>query len=110
MKTIVGLLRFALLVFAIVNADQLRAQSLQFTNVQRLSNKEVALTFTAPTGRAYRVESSANANDWSGLLTFATNVATSLQHTDSAAPYLPIRYYRATQLSGTNNFSGDHLT
>jgi L-ascorbate metabolism protein UlaG (beta-lactamase superfamily) len=111
MKTsIVGLLRFALLVFAIVAANQLRAQSLQFTNVQRLPNKEIALTFTAPAGRAYRLDSSPNAVDWNSLVTFVTNVTTSLQHTDSAAPYLPIRYYRATQLTGTNNFSGDHLT
>jgi L-ascorbate metabolism protein UlaG (beta-lactamase superfamily) len=44
-----------------------------------------------------------------GFFTFPTNVATSLQHTDSAAPYLPARFYRAAQLSGTNIVSGDHL-
>jgi L-ascorbate metabolism protein UlaG (beta-lactamase superfamily) len=87
----------------------LHAQSLQFTGVQLLTNNEAALTFTAPTGRAYRLESSTNAMDWNGLVTFATNVTTSLQHTDSAAPYLPTRYYRATQLSGTNLVAGDHL-
>lgn len=88
----------------------LNAQTFQFTNVQRLANKEFLLSLTAPTGRAYRLESSTNATDWSGLITFATNLTTSLQHTDSAAPYLPTRYYRASQLTGTNLISGDHLT
>lgn len=88
----------------------LNAQSFQFTNVQRLTNKELVLSLAAPTGRAYRLESSTNATDWNGLLTFATNITTSLQHTDSAAPYLSTRYYRASQLTGTNLISGDHLT
>ena len=97
-----------LLVLIVAALDRVDAQP-QFTNVQRLTNKEVALTFTAPTGRAYRLESSTNAFDWRPLVTFATNVAPSLQHTDSAAPYLSTRYYRALQLTGTNNLSGDHL-
>ena len=93
-----------------IAACWLSAQSFQFTNVQPLTNKEVMLNLTAPTGHAYRLESSTNAIDWSGLMTFTTNLTTSLQHTDSAAPYLPTRYYRATQLTGTNLISGDHLT
>ena len=98
-----------LLVLGGVTPNPLHAQSLQFTSVQRLTNQEVALTLTAPVGRAYRIESSTNVMDWNGLVTFATNITTSLQHTDSAAPYLPTRYYRATQLTGTN-IGGDHLT
>jgi L-ascorbate metabolism protein UlaG (beta-lactamase superfamily) len=81
----------------------------QFTGLQPLTNKEIRLTLTAPVGRSYRIEATTNAQDWSGLFTFPTNVATSLQHTDSAAPYLPARFYRAAQLSGTNILSGDHL-
>ena len=100
---------FASLALIVAALNRVDAQPLQFTNVQRLTNKEVALTFTAPTGRAYRLESSTNASDWRPLVTFATNVVTSLQHTDSAAPYLATRYYRALQLTGTNNLSGDHL-
>ena len=87
----------------------LHAQSFRFTGAQRLTNNEVALTLTAPVGRAYRIEFSTNLAEWNGLVTFATNGDTGLHHTDSAAPYLPVRYYRATQLAGTNNFSGDHL-
>jgi L-ascorbate metabolism protein UlaG (beta-lactamase superfamily) len=100
----------SLLVPGLLSPGSLHAQSLQFTSVQRLTNQEVALTLTAPTGRAYRLESSTNAADWIGLATFPTNVTTSLQHTDSAAPLLPTRYYRAQQLTGTSNLSGDHLT
>ena len=85
------------------------AQPLQFTSAGRLTNNEVALTFSAPTGRSYRIETATNAQDWGGLYTFPTNVTTSLQHTDSAAPYLPTRFYRAAQLTGSNILSGDHL-
>ena len=84
-------------------------QSFQFTAAQRLTNGEAALTFTAPTGRSYRLDAATNAQDWNALFTFPTNVTTSLQHTDSAAPWLPTRFYRAAQLSGTNILSGDHL-
>ena len=79
------LMGLAVLLLTGATTDQIYAQSLQFINVQRLTNKEVALTFTAPAGRSYRLESSTNAMDWSALVTFATNVTTSLQHTDSAS-------------------------
>ena len=82
----------------------------QFTDIQPLTNKELRLTLTAPVGRSYRIETTTNVQDWNGLFTFPTNVTTSLQHTDSAAPYLPARFYRAAQLTGTNIVSGDHLT
>lgn len=84
-------------------------QEPQFTNVRRLTNQEIALTLTATTGRSYRIEMATNALDWNGLFTFPTNVSTSLQYTDAATPYLPTRYYRAAQLSGSNILSGDHL-
>jgi L-ascorbate metabolism protein UlaG (beta-lactamase superfamily) len=87
----------------------LHAQSFQFSAAQRLTNHEVALALTAPTGRSYRIETATNAQDWSGLFTFPTNLTTSLQQTDSAAPYLPARFYRAAQLTGSNILSGDHL-
>jgi L-ascorbate metabolism protein UlaG (beta-lactamase superfamily) len=81
----------------------------QFSSLQQLTNREIRLTLTAPAGRSYRIETTTNAQDWNGLFTFPTNVTTSLQHTDSAAPYLPARFYRAAQLTGTNILSGDHL-
>jgi len=84
-------------------------QAPQFTGIQPLTNKETRLLLTAPTGRSYRIEATTNVANWAGLVTFPTNVVTSLQHTDSAAPYLPARFYRAAQLTGTNIVSGDHL-
>jgi len=84
-------------------------QAPQFTGIQPLTNKENRLILSAPTGRSYRIDVATNVTDWAGLVTFPTNVTTSLQHTDSAAPYLPIRFYRAAQLVGTNIMSGDHL-
>jgi len=81
----------------------------EFTSIQLLTNKEAALSLTAPTGSSYRIEAATNVLNWNGLVTFPTNLTTSLQHTDSAAPYLPSRFYRAAQLTGTNNLSGDHL-
>jgi len=103
------LLGLSLILFGAGQLGSLHAQSLEFTSVQRLANHEVALALTAPVGRAYRIESSTNATDWNGLVTFATNISSTLLHTDSAAPYLPTRYYRATQLTGTDLVAGDHL-
>jgi len=98
------------LILLSMGTSPLWGQSLQFTGVQPLANDELALTLSAPIGRAYRVETSTNATDWSGWFTFPTNTSSTLQHTDSAAPFLSARYYRASQLSGTNNLSGDHLS
>lgn len=84
-------------------------QAPQFTGIQPLTNNETRLILTAPVGSSYRIEVATNAQDWQGFFTFPTNVTTSLQHTDSAAPYLPARFYRAAQLTGTNILSGDHV-
>jgi len=100
----------SLIAFGLLDGMRLGAQSLQFTGIQPLANGELSLALSAPVGRAYRLETSTNVADWSGLVTFATNSITALQHTDSAAPFLPSRYYRATQLTGPNNLSGDHLS
>src|SRR5262245_10060279 len=81
----------------------------QFTRVARLTNSELALTLSAPTGTVCRIDSSTNPFSWNGLVTIPASTATSLQHTDSAAPFLPARYYRGQVLSGTNVFTGDHL-
>lgn len=84
-------------------------QAPQFTGIQRLTNKEIALTLNAPTGLNYRIDAATNPPVWNALITLPARSTTSLQHTDSAAPYLNARYYRAEQLTGTNVFTGDHL-
>ncbi|MEY2409418.1 MAG: hypothetical protein QOF48_2088 [Verrucomicrobiota bacterium] len=80
------------------------------TDVHRLPNsQEMVITFTAPTGFNYRLEAATNAVLWNALVTLPVSSLSSLLHTDSAAPFLASRAYRALQLPGTTNFTGDHL-
>jgi L-ascorbate metabolism protein UlaG (beta-lactamase superfamily) len=106
--------RFALVLCGIVGMHMtVTAQDAQFTRILRLTNKEVALQFNAPAGTAYRIDTatnfpaSTNSPFWSSLLTLQS--AGVNPHTDSAAPFLISRFYRAEQLSGTNVLTGDHL-
>lgn len=80
----------------------------EFGGIRSLTNKELVLTLLTSNGAAHRIETSSDASNWAGLVTLPP-VGTSLQHTDSAAPYLPNWLYRAAQLSGTNFLTGDHL-
>ena len=94
---------------ALAWADPLHAQTPpEFNLIQRLTNKEVRLQLNAPTGRGYRIDASTNLPAWDSLVTL-TGATTSLQLTDSAAPFLSARYYRAEQLSLSNLITGDHL-
>jgi len=79
-----------------------------FTTIQPLTNKEVRLQLNAPTGQGYRIDTSTNLPSWTPLITL-TGTTTSLQITDSAAPYLSTRYYRAEQIGISNLLTGDHL-
>jgi L-ascorbate metabolism protein UlaG (beta-lactamase superfamily) len=81
----------------------------QFTRAQRLSNNEIALTLAAPTGIVHRIDACTEPESWQGLVTLLASTNTSLQYTDSAAPYVAGRFYRAESVFGTNVFSGDHL-
>ena len=89
--------------------NQLGAQSFQFTQIQQLTNQDIVLNLSAPTGQAYRIESADSLDVWQPLITFPTNNATSLSHTDGAAPYLTERFYRALELAQPSVLSGDHL-
>ena len=80
----------------------------QFTEIRRLTNKEIRLQLTAPAGQGYRIDTSTNLPSWTSLITL-TSATPTLLHTDSAAPFLINRFYRAEQLSITNLFTGDHL-
>lgn len=90
------------------------AQESQFANPLRLTNREMVLRFNAPAGVHYRIDSltnfpaTTNPPVWDALLTLQS--AGFNQHTDSAAPYLPGRFYRAEQLPATNILTGDHLS
>ncbi len=91
----------------------LRAQNAQFTEVRRLTNREIFFQFSAPVGTNYRVDvatnfpSDTNIAKWSSLLTLQSAAVN--QHTDSAASYLNTRFYRAEQLTNASVLTGDHL-
>jgi L-ascorbate metabolism protein UlaG (beta-lactamase superfamily) len=93
----------------VAEVTPLRAQQApQFTDIQLLSNKDVRLQLSAPTGLTYRLEVSSNLAEWIALVTTRTNKNT-VEHADSAAPFLKGRFYRALQLFDTNVLTGDHL-
>jgi L-ascorbate metabolism protein UlaG (beta-lactamase superfamily) len=56
----------------------------------------------------YQIDTSPNLQEWAPWVTLAATTS-SLQVTDSAAPYLNQRLYRAQRLSATNVLTGDHL-
>jgi L-ascorbate metabolism protein UlaG (beta-lactamase superfamily) len=89
-------------------AGSLRAQQApQFAGLQRLTNSEAVLKLSAPAGLNFRIDASTNLIRWDFLTTLRS--AGSIQHTDSAAPFLASRFYRAVQVAGTNVVTGDHL-
>lgn len=100
-------LRAALALFAF--AGSLAAQSPpQFSSIQVQPDGEVSLRLAAAAGQTYRIEVSPNLGDWSALTT--VRGAASVEHVDSATPYLGARYYRAQQLADPAAFIGDHLS
>ena len=103
---------FVSILCALVGAGAASAQvGPVFGPLQRLTNREVMLRLSASNGVNYRIDASTNlpASEWDRLVTVAAT-GTNLQHTDSGAPFIRERYYRAEQLpSGTNVFTGDHL-
>src|SRR5687768_15531962 len=79
----------------------------QFAPLQRLTNNEIFFRLNTSTGLHYRIDASTHLPGWNSLLTLRGTGSN--QHTDSAAPYFSSRFYRATELSGTNILTGDHL-
>lgn len=81
-------------------------QTITFTNTPQLTNREFLLRVTA-TGQV-RIDASTNLPQWHPLLTLTSTGLNS--HLDTATPYLHQRFYRAQQLPGTTNMTGDWLT
>lgn len=97
---------FLVFLFGLAGSLALQGQP-QFTSIQRLTNSEVVLKLSAPSGLNYRIDTSTNLLQWNSLVTLLSSG--SIQHTDSGAGLLNSRLYRALELSGTNIISGDHL-
>ncbi len=79
----------------------------QFTFIQRLTNQEIRLQINAPMGSNYLIQSSSRLPDWEDLLTLRSVGAN--VYTDSVAPYLATRFYRAAEVPGANVLTGEHL-
>lgn len=83
-----------------------------FGTPQQLTNQEVRLKFSAPTGQVWRVDVSTslstNPSSWRGFLTLVSSNLN--EHLDSAAPFDSQRFYRARQLTNAGAVTGDHLT
>jgi L-ascorbate metabolism protein UlaG (beta-lactamase superfamily) len=77
-----------------------------FSPLEVFTNREARVRLTVPAGTFARVDASTNLLDWSGYLTTSGG---SLIHTDVFAPYAPLRYYRATQVTNSGTFAGDHI-
>jgi hypothetical protein len=60
-----------------------------------------------PSGQYWRIDTSANLQQWESLVTLRSSGL--LSHTDSAAAYFDQRFYRASEVTGTNILTGDHL-
>lgn len=79
-----------------------------FTDVKYLPGGELLLKLNVPQSINSRLEVSTDLSRWTPLATFGTNNVAQ-EYTDSSAPYLPVRYYRAVQLSAPSPVTGDHL-
>ena len=82
----------------------------QFSRVQRIAAQEIALSVSGQPATYYQIDAATNLSSWNPVATLASGAASSLQYTDSAASFLPARYYRVQQLDGTNFLVGDHLS
>jgi L-ascorbate metabolism protein UlaG (beta-lactamase superfamily) len=82
-------------------------EALQPAKIQRLSSGEIILEQATSAGVDYRIEASANLQEWISLITVRSTGL--IQHTDTAAPYLSSRFYRTLPASGSGLLTGDHL-
>jgi len=87
------------------NADPSRPS---FTAVQHQAGGEILLRLNVPTNNNVRLEVSTDLVTWTPLYTFPAAPAAQ-SYTDSTAPYLPVRYYRAMHLASPTPMTGDHL-
>jgi len=80
----------------------------KFNSVRLLTNKEAVLQIQGSNTVNYRIETSTDLSNWLALATLRSSGLN--QYTDSFAPYLNARSYRAATLEGTNILTGDHLS
>jgi L-ascorbate metabolism protein UlaG (beta-lactamase superfamily) len=79
----------------------------RFTGIDRQPDGDMRLHMDAPAGFNYRIDVSTNLPGWQSLASLAGTGA--CQHVDSAAPFLPSRFYRVSKLADAGIVTGDHL-
>ena len=79
----------------------------RFRPVQAAIDGEFRVQLQTSNGTFYRLETSTNAFDWGGWITFRGTGFD--ERIDTGAPYAESRFYRAVELVGTNHLTGDHL-
>lgn len=79
-----------------------------FGSLKVLTNKEAVLQLKGSNTFNYRIDVSSNLLEWQPLATLRSTGTN--QYTDSFAPYLSARSYRAATLEETNVLTGDHLS
>lgn len=82
-------------------------QAPTFSSFQVQTNKELRLRLAGPTSFTYRFDAGDDLSSWVPLISL-TNTTGTVEHIDTATPFLSGRFYRAEQLSGTV-FTGDYL-
>src|SRR4051794_18374740 len=76
----------------------------RFGSLKVLTNKEAVVQLQGSNTINYRIDVSSNLFDWQALATLRSSATN--QYTDSFAPYLSSRTYRAATLEGTNILTG----
>jgi L-ascorbate metabolism protein UlaG (beta-lactamase superfamily) len=82
-------------------------ESPRFTEVARHTNGEVAIKFSVTTGRHCRLEVTDRLSSWRPLATLKS-IGTN-PFTDGGASFADTRFYRVTEVSDTDAFTGDHI-
>jgi len=83
-------------------------EAAHFNSVRLLTNKEAVLQIQGSNTFNYRIDVSNDLSNWLALATLRSSGVN--QYTDSFAPYLSARSYRAAKVEGTNILTGDHLS
>lgn len=79
-----------------------------FRSARSLTNQEVVLDLSVPSGRTYRLDGSTNLIQWRPMTTFPGKSV--YFYTDSIAPYFPMQFYRLEQYTNSIPFTGDFLS
>jgi L-ascorbate metabolism protein UlaG (beta-lactamase superfamily) len=107
-KTLRASLAAVTFVLAVITGAPGQGQDVPaFSLFQVQTNKEMLLRLTGPRAVSLRIDTTADFHSWVPLIAL-TNATGTVEHTDTAAPWIGARSYRAEQMTGPV-FTGDYL-